>query len=87
MNNWISVKRKLPAWYEWVLVYSPYSDLPLSTRRVETGDKFKNGQSKWSWDWSRYVNLTSTGVSHWMEKPTPPKGQEIKQYRNYSTAG
>ncbi len=74
--NWISVKTKLPDWYQWVLAYNPYLSRPFQARRVETGMKDDEGESKWKWD-TNLVDVLDIGVSHWMPLPAlPPRGDD-----------
>lgn len=68
-DKWISVKDRLPDWYEWVHVWSNHFESPIMTRRVETGD----GKDGWNWDWSRIVGLCDMGVTYWMPLPEPPQ--------------
>ena len=75
MNDWISVDDRLPPWYEWVYIWSVHAKMPLRTRRVETGYKDDDGESKWSWDWSHYAGLIDHGVTVWMPLPAPPTGE------------
>ncbi len=76
MKDWIRVEDRLPEWYQWIHIWSQYVTYPLVTRRVETGDFDDNGESKWSWDWSRYAGLIDHGVSYWMPLPEPPEDEK-----------
>lgn len=72
-EEWIDINEQLPEWYTWVFVWSEHFERPLETRRVETGDKDENGESKWKWDWSKYVGLFDMGVGHWQPLPKGPE--------------
>ena len=69
MNDWISVKNRLPDWYTWVLGYATFYKLPLGIRRVETG----KSKDDWQWDFSHYVGLHDCTITHWMPIPEPPE--------------
>ena len=73
MSEWISVEDRLPVWYERVFVWAEAFKMPIISRRVETGYKDKNGESKWRWDFSLYTNLIDVGVKYWMPLPAPPE--------------
>jgi hypothetical protein len=70
--DWISVKDKLPAMHEGVLIF-------LDCGCVGVGERFrpelKSVSHKWLWlangSW-----LDEGDVTHWMPLPEPPAGEE-----------
>ena len=64
-DMWISVKERLPAWLEQVLIYAKYFDILEIAYRDEDG--------KW-----RYVydDTEVPVVTHWMPLPMPPEAEK-----------
>ena len=63
VNEWISVKDRLPEEWNRVLVYIPHID-------VMTFAKLRGGSWYATWD-----SMKLDHVSHWMPLPEPPKGE------------
>ena len=59
MNNWISVKDRLPTWEDGkVLIYTPYG---VSVAERTTNDRWQG------------KHATPKLITHWMSLPEPPK--------------
>lgn len=73
VQEWISVKDRLPNLDEAVLVLAEY--LHIKTNYYEAWSLFKceSGETIWVDKYGDGHNLTE--VTHWMPLPTPPKGE------------
>lgn len=67
MNEWISVKSRMPSKHEMVLVY----------RGGCIGDLMNTytylGNDEWEDDFGYWSRTENEGITHWMHLPAPPK--------------
>lgn len=70
MMEWISVKDKLPGFYDWVLVSVKSAGMHLTITTAYRNRLVNSGE--WYWWWFGYPSEIGE-VTHWMLLPEPPK--------------
>jgi hypothetical protein len=72
MNNWISVKERLPEKDLSVLVYAPHNE--FLERKFWVAELVENIDNNKYWDYTdgEYM-LSFEDVTHWQPLPEPPK--------------
>jgi hypothetical protein len=76
MNEWISVKDRLP-YYDWVLVCVAVNPRPVSIARY-TGEKWDFLSSNDTWDYAACkgdctIAMDIDEITHWMPLPKTPE--------------
>lgn len=72
LNNWISVKDRLPKGGEWVLVDSYYVVQRIERPLIRL-KKATNGRITGTYKWKTTFGLYVEDVSFWMPLPEPPE--------------
>lgn len=77
VEEWISVKDRLPDLDEKVIVYNAENDGTFFARRIESDFKCWDAVTRkfvnWRWIPYGYTSITLEFVTHWLPRPQPPK--------------
>ena len=78
VQEWISVKDKLPPYNRDVLVYRPSMAMKILVDKYAW--HYRDDDNEWYEDWALYGKDANGNpvITHWAYLPQPPKGEEDK---------